>query len=151
LTAFEYPQHQRDAMDDLPAAPGVYIFHGDSEILPLYIGKICHACLFRFQHQGILTAMTNQVTDSVLSLKVPEGYTFADLKVRRCDDDAIDLDMDLFKLICDINGLSFDKVLLNPGPVVTSILTIWYKSHLAQGGAPDALMEELKSQGPRLN
>ncbi len=95
--------------------------------------------------------MTNQVTDSVLSLKVPEGYTFADLKVRRCDDDAIDLDMDLFKLICDINGLSFDKVLLNPGPVVTSILTIWYKSHLAQGGAPDALMEELKSQGPRLN
>ena len=39
LTAFEYPQHLRDAMDDLPAAPGVYIFHGDSEILPLYIGK----------------------------------------------------------------------------------------------------------------
>ena len=39
----------------------------------------------------------------------------------------------------------------NPGPVVTSILTIWYKSHLAQGGAPDALMEELKTQGQRTN
>jgi hypothetical protein len=50
--------------------------------------------------------------DSLLTLKLPEGYTFADLKLRRCDDDAIDLD---------------------------------------KGGAPDALMEELKSQGQRLN
>jgi excinuclease Cho len=36
---FAYPQHLRNSMDDLPAAPGVYIFHGDSETLPLYIGK----------------------------------------------------------------------------------------------------------------
>jgi len=87
--------------------------------------------------------------DSLLTLKLPEGYTFADLKLRRCDDAAIDLDMDLVKLICSINGLDFDKVLQNPGPVVTSILTVWYKSHLAEGGQPDALMEELKAQTPR--
>ena len=37
-------------------------------------------------------------TDSLLTLKLPEGYTFADLKLRRCEDDAIDLDMDLVKL-----------------------------------------------------
>ena len=90
-------------------------------------------------------------TDSLLTLKLPEGYSFADLKVRRCDDDGIDLDMDLVKRVCRINGLDFDKVLQNPGPVISSILTVWYKSHLAQGGAPDALMEELKAQGPRLN
>jgi hypothetical protein len=71
--------------------------------------------------------------------------------VRRCDDDAIDLDMDLVKLVCKINGLALDKVLQNPGPVITSILTVWYKSHLADGGAPDTLMEELKTQGQRLN
>jgi hypothetical protein len=90
-------------------------------------------------------------TDSLLTLKLPEGYSFADLKIRRCSDDAIDLDMDLVQLICKINGLDFDKVQQNPGPVVTSILTVWYKSHLAEGGQPDALMEQLKSQGPRLN
>jgi hypothetical protein len=90
-------------------------------------------------------------TDTLLTLKLPEGYTFADLKLRRCEDDAIDLDMDLVKLICKINALDFEKVLQNPGPVVTSILTIWYKTHLAEGGAPDALMEVLKTQGPRLN
>jgi hypothetical protein len=84
-------------------------------------------------------------TDTLLTLKLPEGYTFADLKLRRCESDAIDLDMDLVKLICKINALDFEKVLQNPGPVVTSILTVWYKSHLAEGGQPDALMEVLKS------
>jgi hypothetical protein len=90
-------------------------------------------------------------TDSLLTLKLPEGYTFEDLKLRRCADDAIDLDMDLVKLICTMNGLDFDKVLQDPGPVVTSILTVWYKSHLAEGGQPDALMEQLKTQRPQLN
>ena len=90
-------------------------------------------------------------SDTLLTLKLPEGYTFTDLKLRRCDDDAIDLDMDLVKLICNINSLNFEKVCQNPGPVVTSILTVWYKSHIADGGKPDALMEELKSQQPRSN
>jgi len=83
-------------------------------------------------------------TDTLLTLKLPQGYTFTDLKLRRCESDAIDLDMDLVKLICKINALDFDKVLQHPGPVVTSILTIWYKTHLAEGGEPDALMEALK-------
>ena len=91
------------------------------------------------------------LTDSLLTLKLPEGYSFADLKLRRCESDAIDLDMDLVKLICKINALDFDKVLQNPGPVVTSILTVWYKSHLAEGGLPDALMEALKSGGHQSN
>ena len=90
-------------------------------------------------------------TDSLLTLKLPEGYTFSDLKIRRCEVDAIDLDMDLVKVICKLNGLDFDKVCQNPDPVVTSILTVWYKTHLAGGGQPDALMEELKSSGQRFN
>ncbi len=90
-------------------------------------------------------------TDSPLTLKLPEGYTFADLKIRRCEADAIDLDMDLVKVICSLNGLDFEKVCQNPGPVVTSILTVWYRSHLAGGGQPDALMEELRSSGQRVN
>jgi hypothetical protein len=37
-------------------------------------------------------------TDSLLTLKLPEGYAFADLKLRRCAPDETDLDLDLFKL-----------------------------------------------------
>jgi hypothetical protein len=36
-------------------------------------------------------------TDSLLTLKLPEGYAFADLKLRWCAPDEIDLDMDLFR------------------------------------------------------
>lgn len=90
-------------------------------------------------------------TDARLTLKLPAGYSFADLKIRRCDLNAIDLEMDLVELVCNINGLDFAKVCENPGPVVTRILTIWYKDHLAQGGQPDPLMETLKTSGPVLN
>lgn len=82
-------------------------------------------------------------TDTLLTLKLPEGYSFSDLKLRRCESDAIDLDMDLVKLICKINGLDFDKVLQNPGPVVTTILTVWYKNHLSSGGEMHPVMQDL--------
>ena len=36
---YEYPTQLRDALEDLPSAPGVYIFHGQAGDLPLYIGK----------------------------------------------------------------------------------------------------------------
>ena len=36
---YEYPEHLRATLADLPAAPGVYIFHGEEGDLPLYIGK----------------------------------------------------------------------------------------------------------------
>lgn len=38
----EYPTHLKDAIANMPAAPGVYIFHGEEGGLPLYIGKSVH-------------------------------------------------------------------------------------------------------------
>jgi excinuclease Cho len=39
LRTYEYPAHLRNAIEDLPHAPGVYVFHGAEGDLPLYIGK----------------------------------------------------------------------------------------------------------------
>lgn len=36
---YEYPQHLREAVSELPTVPGVYVFHGQEGDLPLYIGK----------------------------------------------------------------------------------------------------------------
>jgi excinuclease Cho len=36
---YEYPTHLRESIEDLPTTPGVYIFHGVTGDLPLYIGK----------------------------------------------------------------------------------------------------------------
>ncbi|MFM7008657.1 MAG: endonuclease, partial [Betaproteobacteria bacterium] len=38
-TGYAYPDHLREYLVRLPQSPGVYIFHGMSESLPLYIGK----------------------------------------------------------------------------------------------------------------
>lgn len=36
---YEYPEHLRPFLRELPAVPGVYLFHSDSDTMPLYIGK----------------------------------------------------------------------------------------------------------------
>lgn len=39
---YTYPEHLRAELETLPATPGVYLFHGQSSTLPLYIGKSIH-------------------------------------------------------------------------------------------------------------
>lgn len=36
---YQYPEHLREWIADLPNLPGVYTFHGESDTMPLYIGK----------------------------------------------------------------------------------------------------------------
>src|SRR5690606_41173569 len=36
---YAYPEHLRAQIGTLPRAPGVYVFHGEDERVPLYIGK----------------------------------------------------------------------------------------------------------------
>lgn len=36
---YEYPEHLRACVEDIPRSPGVYTFHGKEGLLPLYIGK----------------------------------------------------------------------------------------------------------------
>lgn len=36
---YQYPDHLRSSLEGLPSLPGVYVFHGESESMPLYIGK----------------------------------------------------------------------------------------------------------------
>lgn len=36
---YTYPEHLRPWLASLPSLPGVYLFHGESDTLPLYIGK----------------------------------------------------------------------------------------------------------------
>lgn len=126
--------------------------------LPKIVNFLCvfdsKVCIQTNRHTPISPATPQShpmTTDTLLTLKLPQGYGFADLKLRRYAADAIDLDMDLFKLVCTLNGMDFERVLQNPGPVVTAVLTVWYKHHLADGGAPDALMEDLRQQGPHRN
>ena len=47
---YEYPQHLRAAIEDAPTGAGVYVFHGESGDLPLYIGKSVNIRARLFSH-----------------------------------------------------------------------------------------------------
>jgi hypothetical protein len=83
--------------------------------------------------------------DPNFQLRLPEGAQFSDLQLRRCDSEAIDMDMDLVERICQLNQWDVAKVREDPGPVISTILSVWYKTHLSAGGAPDAVMESLRA------
>ena len=57
---YEYPEHLRPWLEALPRQPGVYLFHGESDTLPLYIGKSVNIRsrnilrgIFRCQHFSV--------------------------------------------------------------------------------------------------
>ena len=59
-TEFVYPAHLKAAIADLPAAPGVYVFHGDDPAMPLYIGKSVNL------RQRVLSHLRNPDEDRLL-------------------------------------------------------------------------------------
>ncbi|MEY4711661.1 MAG: Excinuclease cho, partial [Pseudomonadota bacterium] len=64
---YEYPQHLRAAIDDAPAVAGVYVFHGEANDLPLYIGKsvnIRHRLLSHLRNadEARMLRQTRQIT-----------------------------------------------------------------------------------------
>lgn len=67
LDIYQYPQHLRGCLDKLPRAPGVYLFHGQSETLPLYIGKSVNIrsrvmAHFRAQDEAKLLRQTQRIS-----------------------------------------------------------------------------------------
>jgi excinuclease Cho len=67
LDIYQYPQHLRGCLEQLPRAPGVYLFHGQSETLPLYIGKSVNIrsrvmAHFRAQNEAKLLRQTQRIS-----------------------------------------------------------------------------------------
>jgi hypothetical protein len=80
----------------------------------------------------------------ILTLIVPDGLSFADLKLAR--DPAtgdVDFDAGVVERIAVASGLPADYFLTQPEDVLGGVLTQWYRAHLAAGGAPDPVQEEL--------
>jgi hypothetical protein len=95
--------------------------------------------------------MTNQATDSDLTVNFPESCSFSNFNFRCNADDAVDPDKGQISLTCNNKGLNFHEELWKLGPVSTSTLTDGLKSNLLQRGALSDPMNEPKSHGLRLN
>ncbi|RJK64629.1 excinuclease Cho [Serratia marcescens] len=67
LDIYQYPEHLRACLAPLPKGPGVYLFHGESESLPLYIGKSVNVrsrvmAHFRAQDEAKMLRQTRRIS-----------------------------------------------------------------------------------------
>lgn len=67
LDIYQYPEHLRACLAPLPKGPGVYMFHGQSESLPLYIGKSVNIrsrvmAHFRAQDEAKMLRQTRRIS-----------------------------------------------------------------------------------------
>lgn len=75
---------------------------------------------------------------------IPTGLDFADLKLAR-DPQTGDVSFDtaVIARLCEANGLPANYFMVRSEDALSELLTAWYRAHLAGGGAPDPVQEDL--------
>lgn len=77
-------------------------------------------------------------------IQIPEGLDFAELKLHR-DPVTLDVEFDWapIEAICALSGIDVRLFRDAPEDNVSELIVQWYLEHLARGGAPDAVQEQL--------
>ena len=79
-----------------------------------------------------------------LRVVIPGGVEFADLCLSRdVEDGLLRFKMAPIAAICEASDLDLDAILQGPRPLVGLLIATWYEAHLARGGAPDPVQEDL--------
>ena len=83
------------------------------------------------------------MTTTPLTIAIPDDLDFSELKLARDADGHVSFAWEPIEQLCTHNGL--DIALFNNAPEdnVASLITAWYAAHLQQGGAPDAVQDDL--------
>lgn len=79
-----------------------------------------------------------------IAIGIPPDLKFSDLKMTR-DPQTGDVSFDtaVIERICEASGLPADYFMVRHEDALSKLLTIWYRAHIAAGGAPDAVQEDL--------
>ncbi|WP_298236369.1 hypothetical protein [uncultured Azohydromonas sp.] len=79
-----------------------------------------------------------------LRVTIPDGVEFADLCLSRdAEDGLLRFRMAPIEAICEASELDLDALVQGPRPLVGLLIAAWYETHLARGGAPDPVQEDL--------
>lgn len=79
-----------------------------------------------------------------LRVTIPDGVEFADLCLSRdAGEGLLRFKMAPIEAICEASDLDLDAIVQGPRPLVGLLIAAWYEAHLAQGGAPDPVQEDL--------
>lgn len=78
-----------------------------------------------------------------LRLQIPDDLEFKDLHLARGSDGMVSFDWTPIAKICAQNNVDIAIFRDAPEDNLAAMLTAWYEEHLARGGAPDPVQEEL--------
>jgi hypothetical protein len=82
-----------------------------------------------------------------LRVTIPDGVEFADLCLwRDADDGLLHFKTAPIEAICEASALDFDDLVQGPQPLVGLLIAAWYEAHIARGGAPDPVQEDLMEE-----
>lgn len=84
------------------------------------------------------------MTTEHVAIGIPAGMKFSDLKLSRDPRTGdVSFDVAVITRICEANGLPADYFMVRPEDALSGLLTSWYRAHIASGGDPDPVQEDL--------
>lgn len=86
--------------------------------------------------------MQQQIT----TIKIPAGLAFSDLNLARDVDGMVSFDASVIERVAVASGLPPTFFMDQPEGAVSQLIAQWYRSHLAVGGAPDPVQEDLANE-----
>lgn len=94
----------------------------------------------------IVSRVDAQPVTKLITVAIPPGLAFADLKLARDADGMVSFDTAVIARIEVASGLPVGHFMARPEDELSDLITQWYRAHLAAGGAPDQVQEDLISE-----
>ncbi len=78
-----------------------------------------------------------------MKLQIPEGLDFSALRLARDRNGMVSFDWRPIEAICDASGIGRSVFCDSPEDNLAALINTWYEHHLADGGSPDPVQEDL--------
>jgi len=91
----------------------------------------------------IISRVEAQLMTKLTPICIPADLTFADLKLARDADGSVSFDTAVIERIEAASGLPAGFFMGQDEGAIADLITHWYRVHLAGGGAPDPVQEDL--------
>lgn len=92
----------------------------------------------------IIQRVERTVTNPMTTIAIPDGVEFEDLRLARNPVTGdVSFDWRPIERICEASGLDVSVFRDGPEDNLANLINTWYRAHLAQGGAPDTVQDEL--------
>ena len=76
-------------------------------------------------------------------ITIPNGLSFAALKLKRERDGDVSFDTAVIKRICDASGIDTEQILSAGEDAISGLIVAWYGEHRKRGGDPDPVADDL--------